>query len=318
MSKRSKVMALVAAVAMLAMYLPSQAGEWKPARTVNIVVTAGAGGMTDSVSRAMAKGMEKTLGTNVSVVNMPGGSGRIATEYVMQQPRDGYNILGMSSDLHALPVLSNFRLTSKDFECCVVMSAKGVISVPMDSPYQDIDSLIAAAQTTELKAAASQAGSIWGVKLVGFMDVTGVKFNKISYEGSAPSQVAALTGEVDVVLTGLSEQRDYILGKKLRPLAMVELEPATLEGFGTIPALADKYPKMKDMILPMQWVGLAFPADMPKEVTEAYHKAFAAALESPGSQETVRHAWRPGRRSLRRQRSRTSDQARLGHCLGAL
>jgi tripartite-type tricarboxylate transporter receptor subunit TctC len=282
MIKRSKIVAGLAVVTfLLAGSLLALAGEWKPNRTINIVVTAGAGGMTDSVSRAMAKGMEKALGTNISVVNMPGGSGRIATEYVMQQPRDGYNILGMSSDLHALPVLSNFRLTSKDFECCVVMSAKGVISVTMDSPYKTIQELIEAAKTKELKAAASQAGSIWGVKLVGFMDITETKFTKISYEGSAPSQVAALTGEVDVVLTGLSEQRDYILGKKLRPLAMVELDAVELDGYGRIPALAESYPAMKEMILPMQWVGLAFSIDMPKEITEAYYKAFAAALESP-------------------------------------
>lgn len=65
---------------------------WSPTLPVNIVVAASAGGMTDSVARAMAKGMESTLGVSVQVVDMPGGSGQIATEYVLQQPRDGYNI----------------------------------------------------------------------------------------------------------------------------------------------------------------------------------------------------------------------------------
>jgi len=258
-----------------------QSEKWEPTRPVNIVVTASAGGMTDSVTRAMAKGMEASLGTNVQVVNMPGGSGQIATEYVLQQPLDGYNILGMSSDLHALPVLSDFKYTSSDFECCVVMSAKGVLSVPSESPYQNIEQLIEAAKGGNLKAAASQAGSIWGVKLVNFMDITGVELNKISYEGSAPSQVAALSGEVDMVLTGLSEQRDYILGGKLRPLAMIEKESVELEGYGIIPSLADLYPEMANMILPMQWVGLAFPADMPQNITDAYYAAFETALKSP-------------------------------------
>lgn len=254
--------------------------EWAPTRPINIVVAASAGGMTDSVARAMAKGMESALGVSVQVVDMPGGSGQIATEYVLQQPRDGYNILGMSSDLHALPVISDFAYTADDFDCCVAMSAKGVISVPADSPYQTIEELIEAAKTTELKAAASQAGSIWGVKLVNFMQITGVTLNKISYEGSAPSQVAALNGEVDMVLTGLSEQREYILGGQLRPLAMVESEQAELEGYGTIAPLSDLYPEMKEMTLPMQWVGLAFPKDMPMEITEAFHKAYDAALVS--------------------------------------
>lgn len=253
---------------------------WAPTRPVNIVVAASAGGMTDSVARAMAKGMESALGVSVQVVDMPGGSGQIATEYVLQQPRDGYNIIGISSDLHALPVLSNFAYTADDFDCCVVMSAKGVISVPKNSPYQTIEDLIEAAKTTNIKAAASQAGSIWGVKLVNFIDITGANLEKISYEGSAPSQVAALTGEVDVVLTGLSEQREYILSGELRPLAMIEQEAAELEGYGTIPALSDLYPEMMDMTLPMQWVGLAFPKDMPQEIADAFHAAYDAALAS--------------------------------------
>lgn len=253
---------------------------WSPTRPVNIVVAASAGGMTDSVARAMAKGMESTLGVSVQVVDMPGGSGQIATEYVLQQPRDGYNIIGISSDLHALPVLSNFAYTADDFDCCIVMSAKGVISVPKNSPYQTIQDLIEAAKTTNIKAAASQAGSIWGVKLVNFIDITGTNLEKISYEGSAPSQVAALTGEVDVVLTGLSEQREYILSGELRPLAMIEQEPAELEGYGTIPALSELYPEMMDMTLPMQWVGLAFPKDMPQEIADAFHAAYDAALAS--------------------------------------
>lgn len=273
-------LSLVLALTML-FTCTAMAEEWKPTRPINIVVTAGAGGMTDTVARAMAKGMEEYLGTSIQVTNMPGGSGQIATEYVLQQPRDGYNILGMSSDLHALPVLSNFQYTAADFDNCVVMSAKGVLSVPANSPYQTIEELIEAAKATELKAAASQAGSIWGVKLVNFMDITGLKLNKISYEGSAPSQVAALTGEVDMVLTGLSEQREYILGGQLRPLAMIEAEAAELEGFGTIAPLADLYPEMKEMTLPMQWVGLSFPKDLPADVTEAFHKAYDHALASP-------------------------------------
>ncbi len=274
-------LSLVLALSMLFTCVAS-ADEWKPDRPINIVVTASAGGMTDSVSRAMAKSMEEYLGVSIQVTNMPGGSGQIATEYVLQQPHDGYNILGMSSDLHALPVLSNFQYTSADFDNCVVMSAKGVLSVPVNSPYKTIEELIEAAKTTELKAAASQAGSIWGVKLVNFMDITGLKLNKISYEGSAPSQVAALNGEVDMVLTGLSEQREYILGGQLRPLAMIEAEPAELEGFGTIASLADIYPEMKDMTLPMQWVGLSFPKDFPADVIEAYHKAYDYSLASEG------------------------------------
>ena len=253
---------------------------WKPERAVNVYCWAGAGGMTDLQSRAMAKGLEEAMGVPFQVTNVTGGGGAVAANQVLSMARDGYTILGMSEGIHGIPVLGGFDKTSDDFSICMSIGAEAVISVPADSPYQTIEDLVAAAATKELKAASSQAGSIWSVKLGQFMQATGTSYNKLSYEGSAASHVAALNGEVDLVLTAISEQKEYILAGKLRPLVIIEQDGVDLEGVGYIRSLGEVYPAFMDLPVAMQWVGMGIPADTAPEIIEAYEAAWKQALDS--------------------------------------
>lgn len=253
---------------------------WKPERPVTVVCWSSAGGGTDLQSRAMAKALEKEMGVSFQVVNMTGGGGGVAANNVFSQKRDGYTILGMSEGVHGIPVLGTFDKTSDAFELMMVLSSQGVISVSADSPYKTIEDLIAAAKSKTLKSSSSQAGSIWTLKLLQFEKSTGVKFNHLPYEGSQPSHVAALNGEVDVVVTAFAEQKEYILAKKLRPLAAIDTEGIEFPGIDKIPALADKFPKFKELPPVMMWVGMGMPSDTPENIKKAYRDAWAKAVKS--------------------------------------
>lgn len=260
---------------------------WKPERAVNVYCWAGAGGMTDLQSRAMAKGLEEAMGVSFQVTNVTGGGGAVAANQVLDMERDGYTILGMSEGIHGIPVQGGFDKISDDFVICMSVGAEAVLSVPENSPYQTIEELIEAAGTKELKVASSQAGSIWSVKLGQFMEATETNFNKLAYEGSAPSHVAALNGEVDLVITALSEQKEYILAGKLRPLVIIEQDGVDLEGYGAIPSLGEAYPNFLEMPVAMQWVGMGIPADTPAEIIEAYESAWKQALDSKYMEELI-------------------------------
>lgn len=106
------------------------------------------------------------------------------------------------------------------------------------------------------------------------------EFNYIPFEGSAPAQVAALTGEVDAVVSSVSEQAEFIKAGKYRPLAMIEMEPYEFPGFGTIPASGATYPKIQD-IPAMQWLGIAIPKDTPPDVVATIDAAFEKAMQDP-------------------------------------
>ena len=57
-----------------------------PARTITLIVPFPAGGATDVVARALAKGLSERLGQSVVIDNRPGANGAIATASV-ESPR---------------------------------------------------------------------------------------------------------------------------------------------------------------------------------------------------------------------------------------
>ena len=84
---------------------PASAAGWRPTRPVSVITWAGAGGMTDLQSRAMARALEDIMGVPFNVTNMTGGGGAVAANHVLNLPRDGYTIMGISEGIHGIPVM---------------------------------------------------------------------------------------------------------------------------------------------------------------------------------------------------------------------
>ena len=155
-----------------------------------------------------------------------------------------------------------------------------VLSVTPDTPYKSLKDLIEAAKAdpNTIKAAASGAGSIHHLNLLAVENGSGADFNFIPYTGSAPSQNAAMTGEVSVVVTSLAEQQQLLRGGKLRALAMLIPDSFTVEGLGEIPSAFDSYPGLSKYLPISQAIGFAVPADAPDDVKTVLADAFKKAL----------------------------------------
>ena len=93
------------------------------------------------------------------------------------------------------------------------------------------------------------------------------------------SQMAALSGEVDVVLTSISEQAELIKGGKLRPLAMIEAEGFEFPEQGMIPSAAKEFPDINKVPV-SQFLGVALPADCPERVVRGVSTAFETLMKS--------------------------------------
>ena len=71
------------------------------AKPVRMIVSVGAGGATDTLTRILAERLTKTLNTAVLVENQPGGSGVIAAQAVARAAPDGHTILIGTNTTHA-------------------------------------------------------------------------------------------------------------------------------------------------------------------------------------------------------------------------
>lgn len=72
-----------------------------PQKPIRMIVSVGAGGATDSLSRRLAERLSKSLGQSVLVENMPGGSGVIAAQTVARAAPDGLTLLIGTNTTHA-------------------------------------------------------------------------------------------------------------------------------------------------------------------------------------------------------------------------
>jgi tripartite-type tricarboxylate transporter receptor subunit TctC len=256
-------------------------GAWKPTGTVTIYCLSAAGGATDYCNRAMAQALGEIWGSTVQVINQPGGSGGVAAGTVWNQPRNGLSLLGFSETAFAQRVLGVFDQPPIAWDLMPILNTTAVLSVAPGSPYKTIEDLLNVLKVGKaINLGSGAVGSIWTLKSVILEKAAGVKFNHLNYEGSVPSQTACMSGEVDVVLTGLAEQIDYIKSKRLIPLAMIETEPSAIEGVGTIRAITEAVPEFGGFPQPIQCIGIALPGDSPQEIRDAYQKAFIQAMQS--------------------------------------
>jgi tripartite-type tricarboxylate transporter receptor subunit TctC len=94
-----------------------------PTRTIEIVVSYGAGGSTDLVARTLAQKLQDRLGQAVVVVNKPGASGTIGVTSVARAAPDGYVLLvGFTSEIVVIPQISKTaKYSIDDFEPIAVM-----------------------------------------------------------------------------------------------------------------------------------------------------------------------------------------------------
>lgn len=273
---------LICLAMMLAAAPSAMAGKAYPKRNITAVVVWGAGGGTDTCVRIITAEMQKFMDVNINVINKTGGvAGSVGMSHAFKQKHDGYTLCGLSESNVTAGVQGGWNQKFDVWDTFIVGGSPDVISVTADSPYKTIQDLIEAAKQNPgtIKAAASGAGSIHHLNLLAVENGSGAKFNFIPYKGSAPSQNAAMTGEVTVVVTSLAEQQQLLRGGKLRALGMLIPSAFDVADLGTIPSAFDAYPGLSKYLPISQAIGFAIPADAPADakayLVDAFDKAMA-------------------------------------------
>lgn len=285
MSKKIFIAALVLVLAGFSAFGQAQ-GEY-PERDITNVLVWGAGGGTDTCNRVVMAEMSEILGVNINVVNKPGGTaGSVGMQDAYSREHDGYTICGLSESCVTASVQGAWDKRMNVWDYFIIGGSPDVVSVTPDTPWQTMEELIeyAKANPGEVKAGASGAGSIHHLNLLALENGTGAKFNFIPYGGSAPSQNAAMTGEINVVVTSVAEQAQLIRGGKLRALGVLVPDDFPF-GDGVLPTAFDVYPSLTDYLPLSQAIGFAVPQDVPQNVKDVLRDAFAEAMETDSVKE---------------------------------
>jgi len=270
--KAHRIIIAIALCVLLAAPLCAAAGTWKPAKPIKLIVPWGAGGSTDQVTRVCAGELEKPLGQTIVVVNQPGASGSIGTKNTLDAPRDGYTwTSGAAKDLGTYQVLGMIDTSIRDWHLFLNISLPQVVAVQADSPYKTFDDLLADFKKRPGKIKVSSAGinSAGHSGIETIKKYTGISYKHITYDGGNSAVIAVVAGEAEVVTQLSSEETDMLKAGKLRALAVLDDNPLSIQGYGTVPPITNWIPEFKGAPI---YFGIFIPKGVPSDAIQTLGK----------------------------------------------
>lgn len=197
-----------------------------PSQATELVVPTPPGGGLDVAARLLAKAAENTMEQRIFVNNRVGAGGLVAyTWLATQAPNDG-SVMGLISNsiLDDSLLRAGGKWSYKNIEPLVFLNYEPVAwIVSTKGPYKDksLKDIIAVAKADPTKLnIGSMTQSVYEFLAEEIEDVTGAKFAKIPFQGSAPALVALLGGHIDVSFGYLADYRSYLANGDVKAIAI--------------------------------------------------------------------------------------------------
>jgi tripartite-type tricarboxylate transporter receptor subunit TctC len=250
-----------------------------PSEDIRLLVPYTAGGPTDIAARALGAHLEEELEQPVVVENLPGASGATAyVEMISAQP-DGHTLSMTALPTAVLNYLANdVGYTREDFAPVgVVTQVPSGIVVPAGSPYQDLESLFAAARQDPAAITVGTPGATntHAAETRRITALHGVPLTVVPFEGNAEVQTALLGGNVAAGFVNLSQDMlPAIESGDLRLLAVGTEERLPYADAPTFVELG-----YAELTQSTTTFGVLAPAGTPDEVVSTLEDALRSASE---------------------------------------
>ncbi len=204
-----------------------QEAAW-PAREVRVVVHAAPGGMSDTVARFTARGLNELLDVPVLCENRVGAMGAVAFSAVKHAAPDGYLVGYAPVELSIVPHLRYVDLSLDDFDLLARHHrAPAALAVPAASPYRTLRDFVDAARGgARIAMGAAGPLSVWHLGVLALGRALGRTFVFAPFPGSGPSTTALLGGHIDAVMAGVPEVQALVRGGVVRLLGIMADAPS--------------------------------------------------------------------------------------------
>ena len=260
---------------------PAQAQSDFPRETIQFVSGYTVGSGADIIVRFFSERVARISGGSVIVLNKPGATGNIATEFVARSKPTGHTVLvhagsGMAGNMHLYPGAAVNAV--RDLQLVATINRQGTLLV-VDSrnPARNLADLIAAlrARTGAKYGTSSTSGTITGEM---FRKVGGVDVTLVNYRSNADSLRDLAGGQIDFVmvdpLLALAEHRKGTI----RFIALSTPQP-----MASLPGLQTFHQAGLDMDLTGWWAA-AVPKDTPRPIVDKLNGWFKQILETAEAQ----------------------------------
>ncbi len=212
-----------------------------PDKPVKFIIPSVAGGVSDAVGRVYAEEMGKILKQPVIPENVPGVGTLLAVKRALSAPADGYTVPIFANTIVTMPYVDkNAGFKSSDFTGVSYLSKMPLaLIVSSNSKFKNISDLVAYAKQNPGLVTFSSVGigttSHLPVEL--FAQSAGVKFNLISYKGSAQAIPDVIGDRVNFMMGNAATVAELIKAGKV--IALATTSPQRTDHFPGVPTFSE-------------------------------------------------------------------------------
>jgi tripartite-type tricarboxylate transporter receptor subunit TctC len=272
---------LLQATAAAALLPPLARAQTPPTR---FVVAFAAGGIADTVARLVAQRWNAQTGRTVIVENRAGAGGNVAATALMNPPPGGNTFL-----VHTAAFAINASMSATpgyDARAYVPLSLVATTpEVLAAHPSQQAGNLQAFTQRHKGKpinystAGAGSSSHLTGDYLLRHLG--GIDAQHVPYQGGAPAILAALSNQVNLVVTSLPPALQHIREGRLTALAVTGAKRTSL--LPNVPTAIELGFKLESQ----GWVGILAPPGTPADVAKSLNAEINAVLRTPEVKEKL-------------------------------
>ena len=269
----------VACAALWTAAMSAQAQERFPARPVQVIVPATAGGPVDTAVRMIEPALSSALGQPVVLLNKPGSSGTLGMHDVATAEPNGYTIGQGVNSIFTITRISgtNVPFTLDDFSLLGNYATDvSVLAVSADAPWQTLDDIIAYVHgnPSKLNYASAGVGTVSSLSMQALAHHFKLNMVAVPFPGGAQLTTAILGRQVDIGMVPYTTGVAMFEAKKLRALATTA--PTRLPKLPEVPTFAEKGISVNGLNLIM---GLYAPHALADDVRATLVDGVAAAAK---------------------------------------
>lgn len=251
-----------------------------PAKPVRVIIVFPPAGATDIVGRTAFQKVSEQLGQQFVIDNRPGAGGTIGAAVVAKSPPDGYTLM-----VYSATFVANAHLYKKlpydvfkDFiGITPIARLTGMMVVHPSMPARTVKEFIALAKTRpgEVSYGSAGIGAYQHLATSLFANMSGIKMIHVPYKGGSLAAVAAASGEVQALITPISEVLPQLRAERVRAIAVTS--DKRVAQYPQLPTIAETI-KGYEFI---SWMGSFAPAGTPRPIVERINVELKKAVADP-------------------------------------
>jgi tripartite-type tricarboxylate transporter receptor subunit TctC len=261
-----------------------------PNKALQVIVPVAPGGSTDTLARALARGLESELGESVVVVNKPGAGGTIGLNEVRAAAPDGYTVTVVPTNtltVRPLVITDASPLRVEDFSVVKSLATEDVVLYSYaGSPFSTAQDVLALANSGgTVRYSDSGAGTVTATAQRLFFELASVAATAVPFDGGNPAKTAVLGKQVELGGGHPGEIAAEVKAGTLVPLVVFGKQPS--QWFPDVPT-ADSLGIALDFD---QRRLFAAPSGLPADIRSKLEQAVTAVQGSPEYQQVMRDGY---------------------------